>query len=206
MTEDIVKLAALRQQRRPKTGRSGETTLFNPKNSTSTEETTEIDDQLGATAVSLESPRSRVTRRRLSGESDFDDVIGSHESKIPLPFVNCKVSDVDVKALLSTSSKQSLISREMYSKMRSAGSDSRRQLLRAVLTFGTKQLALNLEVQDDIPDIVLGIDFLSQFKCELNFRDSAIIMGRDDDVKLPFLPETEIPLKFRVHRNVAASF
>ncbi|XP_046582889.1 DNA damage-inducible protein 1-like [Haliotis rubra] len=206
MTDDIVKLAALRQQRRPKTGRSGDTTLFKNKKSTSAEESAETNDQQDATVLLLEPPKSRATRRRLSGESDFDDVYGSNENKCPLPFVSCKVSDIEVKALISTSSKQSLISREMYSKTRSTSSESRRQILRSVLTLGTKQLAINLEVQDEIPDIVLGIDFLSQFKCEMNFRDSVLIMGRDDDVKLPFLPETEIPLKFRVHRNVAASF
>ncbi|XP_041367571.1 uncharacterized protein LOC121382129 isoform X2 [Gigantopelta aegis] len=119
------------------------------------------------------------------------------------PFVECKVSDVDGKALISTCCKKSLLSKSMFNTLRLP--DTRLPNVYTSILLQDRRFDYRFEVRDDIPDIVIGIDFLITYKCVVNFRDMTLSIDCGA-LDVPFLEKTDIPLKYRVHRNLAASF
>ncbi|CAH1786532.1 unnamed protein product [Owenia fusiformis] len=159
--------------------------------------------------------RPRTGRRRTtSREQELTGLTEDLEQKYPpLPFIKCKCNGRELKALLNTSSPFSTISTDAVKVCRLEKSTNNslavangintNGLVKNVQLEFAEKLSIDLYVHDDGPDLCLGLDFLKNMKCVINFQIGSITMNSKD---ITFLPEREIPLKYRNGKNVSASF
>ncbi|XP_060563726.1 uncharacterized protein LOC132723078 [Ruditapes philippinarum] len=240
MSDDILRQAELRQQRRPKSRQNEEILPLdvskhkNPNlligdklhvdgsclppirhsgnydksaggNIASLHNGSETHDALSSSKQIGQFGRPRTPRRRIASHSDRLDVtndapvVEKDKRCIILPFIKCKIQDKIVKALISTTTQRSTISHRLLDGVR-CKNDS---VAKSVEICG-QEVQVNLFINDSaLHDLVFGMDFIYDNNCILDF--AAYELKMKENMRTPFLSESDIPLKFRNRPGLASS-
>ncbi|XP_060065097.1 uncharacterized protein LOC132545424 [Ylistrum balloti] len=225
--DDIVKQAAMRRERNKSKNRIGDD-LFtdSPRTPMSTprQEHTGRRSHLGTDIAvtditdheqtkvdrDLLIPRRMNTHRRSHG--NIEKTIKRPVGDTPcLPFIECKLNGKSVKALINTCVMSSIINRHLYQHI--FGSDENMGFMGDMaigvpIMVETRTLQFDFHTRGDIPDVVLGLDFLMSFKCSLNLGDKTLSLGSVSDsdyVCTKLISDRELPLRYRTGTNLAAS-
>ncbi|XP_033753632.1 uncharacterized protein LOC117336924 [Pecten maximus] len=225
--DDIVKQAAMRRERNKSKNRIGDD-LFtdSPRTPMSTprQEPTGRRSHKGTDVTitditdreqpkvdrDLLIPRRMNTHRRSYG--NIEKAVKRPVVDAPcLPFIECKLNGKSVKALINTCVMSSIINRHLYQHI--FGSDENMMFMGDMatgvpITIETRTLQFDFHTRGDIPDVVLGLDFLTSFKCSLNLGDKTLVLGAVSDadyVCTKLISDRELPLRYRSGTNLAAS-
>lgn len=225
--DDIVKQAAMRRERNKSKNRIGDDLfLDSPRTPVQTprQEQTGRRSRLGTdVAISdlpdreqpkvdrdLLIPRRMNTNRRSLGNIEKTSKRPLVETPC-LPFIECQLNGKSVKALINTCVMSSILNRHLYQHL--FGSDENRMFMGDMatgvpMTIESRTLQFDFHTRGDIPDVVLGLDFLSSFKCSLNLGDKTLALGAVSDtdyVCTKLISDRELPLRYRTGTNLAAS-
>ncbi|XP_021377645.1 uncharacterized protein LOC110465856 isoform X1 [Mizuhopecten yessoensis] len=159
-------------------------------------------------------PRRMNTHRRSFGnveKTTYHTTKRSVTDTPCLPFIECKLNGKSVKALLNTCVMSSIINRHMFQHI--FGSDENMKFMGDMatgvpITIEERTLQFDFHTRGDIPDVVLGLDFLTSFKCSLNLGDKTLALGSVSDsdyVCTKLISDRELPLRYRTGTNLAAS-
>ncbi|OWF54952.1 uncharacterized protein LOC110465856 isoform X2 [Mizuhopecten yessoensis] len=159
------------------------------------------DDIIKQAAIRRERNKSK---NRIGGDLFVDG------PRTPIPSPR-QLNGKSVKALLNTCVMSSIINRHMFQHI--FGSDENMKFMGDMatgvpITIEERTLQFDFHTRGDIPDVVLGLDFLTSFKCSLNLGDKTLALGSVSDsdyVCTKLISDRELPLRYRTGTNLAAS-
>lgn len=127
-----------------------------------------------------------------------------------LPFILCKFHTREAKALINTCVLSSIINRRLYQDLFLDDGAFHLQAYdtaRGVpFVIENKLIHFDFIIRGDVPDLVLGLDFFTQFECALDFGTREFIIRQEPQISTTLLCERELPLRYRNGHNLLASF
>ncbi|KAL5006940.1 hypothetical protein ScPMuIL_015746 [Solemya velum] len=214
MADDIVARAAKRRQQRPTATRQ-EATLFTDKEGVvvfeiaPSKQTTVTEQTKGRT-------RLRHARRQRDFETSqsedlFSELSDTGSGTTLTTCIRCKIQDRDTVAVVNPSSPGSLMSRDLAhglgSKPTSTKSQNSKhdQKVTSSLVLQETELTVDCTIKDNVPDIVLGMDFLTHHMGVIDFGEKILTLKTPEKLVISLLTEADIPLKYRRDTDLTAS-
>lgn len=226
MDDDIVRQAALRRQRRQHGGRDLEAGGFHEsisgasspmsisRNEDFLQEHENSLEPVGGTASfnrDLLIP-PQVSRRRVFADRP-SNIVQQREvpmfGSLGLPFISCMLKNREVKALINTCVMSSIINRHLFQNVFSGDQGSPLQfpeIARGVpIIIASRHIMFDFHIRGDIPDIVIGLDFLTRNKCIVDLGNRTFTVGGYDGGTTQLINDRDLPPKYRQSGNLAVS-
>ncbi|XP_064634966.1 uncharacterized protein LOC135492415 [Lineus longissimus] len=156
------------------------------------------------------SPRPRTGGRQRQASTEAKDILiekivpaEAPSAGVTATFIKCKCQGKELRAMINTALPINLISK---SAAAACGLQSRAdaRVKSVEVTFGEdRKVKLDLKVESDCSDLVLGVEFLKMNMSQLDFANSVLLIH--GNTKIPFLTGRDIPPKYRSNTTPASS-